>query len=158
MQDLNNGKISKEEIAIAIDKYEQKKKDKVLYVAGFFFSTDGTRVALIRKTKPAWQNGLLNGIGGKIEDGEEAIDAMRREFREETGVDNEFWRCFATLGGDSWEVKFFAAFGEVDAVRTTTEEEVVIVPTNKLEGTIPNLKWLVPLALDPVIETAVIKQ
>lgn len=39
------------------------------YVLGFMFSTEdrGQKVALIKKLKPKWQAGLLNGIGGKIE-------------------------------------------------------------------------------------------
>ena len=40
------------------------------YVAGFLFSYDLKRVALIQKTKPAWQAGRHNAVGGKIEEGE----------------------------------------------------------------------------------------
>lgn len=43
-------------------------------------------VALIRKAKPAWQAGRLNGIGGKVEPGEDPQLAMAREFEEEAGV------------------------------------------------------------------------
>ena len=56
------------------------------YVAGFCFSECGGRVALIRKLKPEWQRGLLNGIGGKMEPGESLHSAMVREFEEETGA------------------------------------------------------------------------
>jgi hypothetical protein len=38
----------------------------VEYVVGFAFDTDG-RVALIRKNRPEWQAGRLNGIGGHVE-------------------------------------------------------------------------------------------
>jgi 8-oxo-dGTP pyrophosphatase MutT (NUDIX family) len=55
------------------------------YVLGFVFNLDKTKVALMRKTKPEWQRGRLNGIGGKIELGETSITAMHREFKEETG-------------------------------------------------------------------------
>jgi hypothetical protein len=34
-------------------------------VAGFLFRNNDTEVALIRKNKPDWQKGKLNGIGGK---------------------------------------------------------------------------------------------
>jgi 8-oxo-dGTP diphosphatase len=40
------------------------------YACGFLFSLDRTRVLLIRKRRPAWQAGRLNGVGGKIEPGE----------------------------------------------------------------------------------------
>ena len=36
------------------------------YVVGFMLSIDGEDVALIRKERPAWQKGRLNGIGGHI--------------------------------------------------------------------------------------------
>ncbi len=38
------------------------------YVAGLMFSKDEKYVALVIKNKPDWQKGLLNGIGGKIEE------------------------------------------------------------------------------------------
>ena len=56
------------------------------YVAGFAFNMDGDRVLLVLKKKPAWQNGRLNAIGGKIEANESPLQAMVREFREETDV------------------------------------------------------------------------
>ena len=36
------------------------------YVCGLLFSVDRTRVLLIRKRRPAWQAGRLNGVGGKV--------------------------------------------------------------------------------------------
>lgn len=43
-----------------------------IYVAGFLFGPMPRHnyVALIRKNKPDWQKGKLNGIGGKVEAGE----------------------------------------------------------------------------------------
>jgi 8-oxo-dGTP diphosphatase len=55
------------------------------YVLGFAFDKSDN-VILVRKQKPKWQKGLLNGVGGKIEIGETSSDAMFREFREETGL------------------------------------------------------------------------
>ena len=54
------------------------------YVLGFYF--DGDRVLLINKTKPEWQRGKLNGLGGTVESGEAPILGMVREFREESGL------------------------------------------------------------------------
>ncbi len=39
-------------------------------VAGFLFDESRERVVLIKKQKPEWQSGRLNGVGGKIEPGE----------------------------------------------------------------------------------------
>lgn len=78
------------------------------YVVGFV--RDQNSVLLVRKIKPDWQAGMLNGIGGKIEPGESAADAMVREFDEEVGaiIQPENWRLFAILTGGDYEVHFFA--------------------------------------------------
>ena len=68
------------------------------YVAGFLFSEGLTTIALIEKQKPTWQKGKHNAIGGKIEPNETADEAMRREFREETGFDVPNWTMFCVLG------------------------------------------------------------
>ena len=66
------------------------------YVLGFVFNESLDKIALIRKNRPAWQKGLLNGIGGKIEADELTLDAMTREFEEETScsIDNYKWFDF----------------------------------------------------------------
>ena len=125
----------------------------VAYVAGFLFDAEKSRVALIRKSKPAWQRGKLNGIGGKIEAGESAIEAMIREFREETGHTHEEWRNFLEMGGPDWSVSFFAGVGDVDALQSAEPEETVewlyVITINPMrEDMIENLPWLIPLALD----------
>jgi len=56
------------------------------YVCGFAFSEGGKFVYLIEKNRPAWQVGCLNGIGGGVDEGEEPIQAIVREFEEEAGV------------------------------------------------------------------------
>jgi 8-oxo-dGTP pyrophosphatase MutT (NUDIX family) len=61
------------------------KKVQVEYVLGIMFSENEKKVLVIWKSRPAWQVDKLNGIGGKIEEGETPIEAMHREFREETG-------------------------------------------------------------------------
>ncbi len=120
------------------------------YVAGFYFSECAERVALIRKLNPEWQRGLLNGIGGKVEPGEEPRAAMTREFEEETGAHVEGWRlfCTATTGDD--RLHFFTARGDLAALYSAESEEVLTVAVDEIPtlDTIPNLRWLVPLALD----------
>ena len=55
------------------------------------FIADGKRVLLIQKNRPLWQHSLFNGIGGAINKNELAIDAMKRESKEETGLDIDNW-------------------------------------------------------------------
>jgi 8-oxo-dGTP diphosphatase len=118
------------------------------YVAGFMFDSD--RVALIRKNRPEWQKGKLNGIGGHIESGETPGFAMSREFEEETGYKTSLpeWWPFAVLSGEGFKVHFFYTCGEVDKLRTTTDEEIVILPASEVTvlNAIPNLTWLLPMA------------
>ena len=57
-----------------------------LYCCGFMFSKDFSHVLLIEKARPKWQEGKVNGIGGHLESGESPVDAMVREFEEETGL------------------------------------------------------------------------
>lgn len=125
------------------------------YVAGFLFSENLKNVALIHKQKPAWQRGKLNAIGGKIQSGESADDAMRREFREETGLDIADWKRFCVLRGDSesdWRVYFYFAVGDVNKVQSMESEIVRNFVVNSILcnyqiSIIPNLRFLIPMAL-----------
>jgi 8-oxo-dGTP pyrophosphatase MutT (NUDIX family) len=78
---------------------EQPFEPAVEYVTGFAFGCDGNGVLLIRKQKPAWQAGKLNGVGGKVEEFDWCLaEAMRREFQEETGIETtiEQWSYFGS--------------------------------------------------------------
>jgi 8-oxo-dGTP diphosphatase len=121
------------------------------YVAGFLFSLDQKHVLLIHKLRPEWQKGKWNGIGGKIESGESGQEAMIREFREETGLTIPNWRHFCTLYVNRCEILFFSATGPVFLAESKEEEKVGVFPVDQLQNNIiPNLKWLIPMALDEV--------
>ena len=132
-----------------------------LYTCGFLVD-DEDHVLLIRKNRPAFQKGRLNGIGGKLEPGETPIQAMAREFREETGLDisEANWREFAVLHIDANEtpsvVHFYVTRGSLDGHRTMTDEELVVVDAHALpDECLWNLRWLIPLALDASIKDTV---
>lgn len=128
------------------------------YVVGFYF-TDTKKVVLITKMKPEWQKGKMNGVGGHIEEGELPIDAMRREFREETGVEEPIdWKlyCYACQDGHDGDLYFYHAFGPEIPVRTTTQEPVGVYGLEELDQ-LPvhyNLRWLIPMALDADLKTS----
>ena len=127
------------------------------YVVGFMFDFEKEYVLLIRKTKPEWQRGLLNGIGGKIEPGESALEAMRREFEEETGIYQLQWNQFCVLkdAKDEWQVHFFECIGPLELAKDTTEELPEICKVSELpSNVIPNLKWLIPMAANMEQESA----
>src|SRR6187551_1822550 len=101
-----------------------------LYACGFLFSPDRARVLLIRKRRPAWQAGKLNGVGGKIEPSDDSpLAAMTREFREEAGITIENWQEILTLTAPDWHTHFYRAFGDVAAARAITDEQLEVHPT-----------------------------
>lgn len=127
---------------------------------GFIFDSNLEQVLLVHKNKPAWQAGSVNGVGGKVEPGETAIDCMVRECQEETTLEiaAEHWKRFATIedtGGMSpgSEIAIFAAVysgDRTDAVKND-HEEIEWFPHQQLpENVNPNLRFLVPLALEVV--------
>ncbi len=126
------------------------------------FSEDKTKVALIRKVKKEkleFMEGLLNGIGGKIEDKDNNnwLLAMIREFKEEAGLETKRggWKNFCRLSGQSdkhgckWIVYFCVAFGDLSKLKSMEEEQIEIVDVSNInnEKIVSNLKWLIPMAL-----------
>lgn len=130
-------------------------------VAGFMFSHDRSRVALIRKSKPAWQAGKLNGIGGKMEDADKDIwRAMVREFNEETGYLTTIadWEYFCTMSGKNnggegeFCVDFFVTVGDLSlltSVGCEVIERIFVLQINPTRtDMVENTPWLIWLALD----------
>lgn len=128
-------------------------------VAGFLFDNEKNSVLLIRKERPDWQKGSLNGIGGKIELGESPLEAIIREFQEETGLQVLGWKQFCTLHGDgddhneAWEVHFFYTFEDIRFIIQTRpscdEGKIVLFQLGAVRNfqRIPNLDWLISMAL-----------
>lgn len=131
------------------------------YVCGFLIHRRGYNddwVALIRKARPAWQAGKLNGIGGSIEPDETALFAMQREFKEETGATIDDWRCFAVLKHGRALVYMFVSFCEYTELQQTTDEKVewFHISITRTPTVISNLSWLIPLAVSGNKEVAMI--
>lgn len=133
-----------------------------LYVNGFCFNPERTHVALIRKVKPEWQKGLMNGVGGKIKVGERPSEAMNREWSEETKTEAVSWREYAKISVGGNTIYFFAGtMPRVDFPKMELGEEQVewvriYDATNSLRviRVVPNLQWLIPMALDNELATA----
>lgn len=129
------------------------KTQKQQYVVGFAFSFDYRDVCLIEKQKPAWQKGLLNGVGGKVEPEEHRFDAMVREFEEETGLKTtvQDWHYFCVLEGEDFQVFcFHARLSTLELVITSTEEKIFVLPVHQVgQGiqTLKNVPWLIAMAL-----------
>ena len=61
----------------------------VLATRGYVLSPDGRRVLLIHRNLNAADHyfGKYNGLGGKLEAGEDIVAGMKREIREEAGLE-----------------------------------------------------------------------
>lgn len=128
------------------------------YVLGFLFVAGCSKVVLIRKDHPDWQRGKLNGLGGKIEPGESPAQAMEREFFEESGKRVTNWRAFVTMEFPAATVFCFAAEGDTLGIHSPTDEWVDIFQVHTLPPhVIPNLPWLIPLALANYFSVPVIR-
>ena len=138
------------------------------YVCGFMIEPSQERVLLIHKTHPPFQKDKWNGIGGKVEPNESAIDAMVREFREETGVSTTTWMWQHTISlgvRDDYVVHYYRSFIKTfPDYRTTTDEEVKVWNIDKVYNcviiekdgnwhksydcpTLANMRWILALSL-----------
>lgn len=123
------------------------------YVAGFM-KDSRDRIALVRKNKPAWQAGWLNGIGGGMEPGERPIDSMTREWFEETYNWHSDWYRFAEIRFPETIVHFFKTsvpvLPQFPAVNDIGERLEVWDYSAAVRSSVvlPNLKWLLPMAFE----------
>ena len=133
----------------------------ILATLGYVFSPDGRRVLLVhRNRRPGDPHfGKYNGLGGKLEAGEDVAACMRREIREESGLEcvemalrgTVSWPGFGK-GGEDW-------FGFVFRVERWAGEPRADNPEGDLEwveiGRVPGLplwegdRFFLPLVFDP---------
>jgi 8-oxo-dGTP diphosphatase len=73
----------------------------ILATLGYVFSPDGRRVLMIhRNVRPDDAHfGKYNGLGGKLEPGEDVVAGLKREVREEAGIECGLIRLVGTI---SW--------------------------------------------------------
>jgi len=120
------------------------------YVVGFPFSEDRRSILLVRKLRPEWQKGKLNGIGGKTEPDENPTQAMHRECFEETGLNLEWKRYGLMTGinndGQYFECHIFYAYGDIFSYEQKEDEQLGIYCPDRTAGygIVENLKWLIP--------------
>lgn len=180
IEQVLSGKVSDHHIKQVIKNSEvnmhpPKAKVQVRYVLGFTFSPTFSHVLLLWKNRPAWQAGKLNGIGGKIEEGETAEEAMAREFTEETGIvtgtasihdaEGAAWRYIGKRSRPamyddqpaSYELFIYATQLPLKTMKAAygPAEEVICLPLNaeilRRRG-VPGLAWNVDAAMCSLLE------
>ena len=137
----------------------------ILGVLGYVLSPNAEQVLLIHRLGRAddLHLGKYNGLGGKVEPGEDVVAAMRRELLEEAGIEADALQLRGTVswpgfgvGGEDW----FGFLFRIDQFRGTIAEsnpEGVLewVPLARLlayelpiwEGD----RYFLPLVFDPKV-------
>lgn len=120
------------------------------YVLALLFTADRTRVVLMRRTRPAWQAGRVNALGGKLLPGETPAAAARREVCEEAGVDVASWSTVLVWHDSAYCMHVLRAVdAAAEDAHTAEDQPVFLAAVDALPtDVVDNLRWLVPLALD----------
>jgi 8-oxo-dGTP diphosphatase len=83
----------------------------ILGTLGYIMSPDGRSTLMVHRNKRPDDNhyGKYNGLGGKMEPGEDVVSCIRREIREEAGIECESLVLRGTInwpgfgkGGEDW--------------------------------------------------------
>lgn len=141
----------------------------IKYTLGFIFNETRNKILLLKMDKPGrWNDGQINGIGGKLDLKELPYECMVRECLEETGMLINHWQYAGVYDGSDNppnndesknEFKVFTYF-------TVIKEAYFKNDFKSLEGelkwydiseimslkTVANLKWMVPFCLDIINE------
>jgi len=124
-------------------------KETQYFTVGFIFTPDLTKVLLVHKTKPAWQAGMLNGIGGKQEEHESMLTCILRETREESGLQTANWQHVGTLSHKEKRIAVLTTTyaGDTADAKQCDYEQVEWFSLDKIpDNTISDAKWLIVMA------------
>jgi 8-oxo-dGTP diphosphatase len=128
----------------------------MVYARTLCFVTSGQDVLMLKgaATKRLYAN-LYNGVGGHLEAGEDVLACVRREVREETGLEVMGPRLRAVVNvdevGKAGVVLFvFVACAATREVHASGEGELAWVPQNRLLklNLVEDLKHVLPILLD----------
>ena len=93
----------------------------------------------MRRTRPAWQAGRVNALGGRLQPGESAVAAARREVREECGVDVAEWREVLVWEDAEYVMHVMRGVSELALeARTIEDQEVFLADVRAL----PSHGWV----------------
>jgi len=107
----------------------------ILATLGYVFSPDGRRVLMIHRNARAGDAhfGKYNGLGGKLDSGEDVVAGLRREVSEEAGIECDELHLAGTISwpgfgkhGEDW-------FGFIFRVTRFTGTPLAANPEGSLE-------------------------
>jgi len=116
----------------------------ILATLGYVLSSDGKRVLMVRRDRRPEDIhfGKYNGLGGKLEAGEDVVTGLRREVREEAGLECLSLRLRGTVSWPGFGKQGEDWFGFVFLIDRWHGE----LPAENVEGT---LHWI---AIDRLLE------
>lgn len=132
----------------------------ILATLGYVFSPDHRRVLMIhRNARPGDTHlGKYNGLGGKLDSGEDVVQGMRREIREEAGIECEEMSLAGTISWPGFGKQGEDWFGFVFRIMRFTGSPLKSNPEGELEwidvekvATLPlwdGDKYFLPLVFD----------
>lgn len=131
-------------------KSSDKEKVDQEYVLAFIFDESLEKVLLIQKQRPQWQAGLYNGIGGKIEEKETAIDAIKREIFEEANLEITSFIPIETLTDNkTYRVYCYTAKSDFKNLKSKTDEIISVFSVKNLpDNIIDNVPGLIKTSLE----------
>lgn len=132
----------------------------ILATLGYVFSPDGARVLMIhRNARPDDAHfGKYNGLGGKLDAGEDVVAGLRREIREEAGIECDRVQLAGTISWPGFGKRGEDWFGFVFRVTAFSGTPLAANPEGALEwvevGRVPALplwegdRHFLPLVFD----------
>ena len=123
------------------------------FTMGIIFSADLANVYLLRKDHPEFQAGLLNGVGGKLEQGETYADCMAREAKEEGSYTGTFQHLGSMRGNtEGWgeyqcEVFYSVMDKKAKEPKTTEKEPIEKHPVAELPALAPQMVPHLPMLI-----------
>jgi 8-oxo-dGTP diphosphatase len=126
------------------------------YCLGFVFSPEYSEVLLIKKNRPKWQLGKMNGVGGHIEPKESPQAAMIREFKEETNLKvDDKWYSVGEVHGDDFVLYVYSGVcSSWKDLKQKTDERPFVVPVESIptlvaqQRCLANLHWMIPMCIN----------
>jgi 8-oxo-dGTP pyrophosphatase MutT (NUDIX family) len=139
--------VMKENILYTIKNMIQQQE----YVIGYAFDPTYKNVILIVKNRPDHLKGKTIGVGGKIEKFDlSPNDAMRREFKEETGlISGEWIKIKNYIAADGGLIHaFYTIIDDLSKAETITDEQIIIRSIDELLNNNPDI--LHPFVIDAI--------
>lgn len=134
----------------------------ILATLGYVFSPDGARVLLIHRNKRPGDAhlGKYNGLGGKLDPLEDVVTCMKREIREESGLEATELALRGTIswpgfgkGGEDWFGFIFRITAWTGILQASNAEgDLEWVPVERVL-TLPlweGDRFFLPLVFDPM--------